>query len=107
MIRLGDFIFEHSGNLILNDQNEVFQFKPLRNRTKNGYSLSAEKLTIPGRKSQRKISCLSMSKNGRTLMLMKDGASLTLHFGMIIPKENQGHCLKINAKYQIQNIQVI
>ena len=50
MIKLGEFVLQHSGHLVLNLQHEVMQLKPVRNTTKNGYRLVAEKLTIPGRK---------------------------------------------------------
>jgi hypothetical protein len=50
MIKLGEFVLQHSGHLVLNLQHEVVQLKPVRNSTKNGYRLSGEKLTIPGRK---------------------------------------------------------
>ena len=106
MTKLGDFIFEHSGHLVLNDKNEILQLKPLRNRIKKGYSLIAEQLTIPGKKQDRKITFLSNTPS-KTILLIKDETSQTLHFGTIIPKENQGHCLRLNPKYQIQSIKII
>jgi len=70
MIKLGEFVLQHSGHLVLNLQHEVMQLKPVRNTTKNGYRLVAEKLTIPGRKDQRTVKWLNDGAQSPTKSVM-------------------------------------
>ena len=103
MIKLGEFVLQHSGHLVLNLQHEVMLLKPVRNSTKNGYRLAAEKLTIPGRKDQRTITWLNdcTGKTGNLMMLIEETNGLRLHLGHIVDKAKQGHSLKIPSDYQI------